>query len=163
MHKNAHSRFKDALVLQFNETYGTEVDSLRSWQALAQVIGIDPIPETLEVCQAVCGCLHHLCSTNGSQVALLWQAVETSNVNIVDLVDARHEDSEVIVHNFATELELSEYTRKWGKYFPKEHAYAGGLLQYLLRHIFHPDASRGSGVYRTGRRLERRRNDDAYA
>lgn len=53
--KAAHRRFKDALVLQFNETYGTDVNSLRSWQALAEAIGIDPIPETLKECRAVRG------------------------------------------------------------------------------------------------------------
>lgn len=38
---------------QFNRTYGTEADSLRAWQALAHVVGLAPIPETLEACRAV--------------------------------------------------------------------------------------------------------------
>jgi hypothetical protein len=44
---------KDAMVLQFNGTYGTEVNSVASWQTLCRVLGISPVPTTLEECQRV--------------------------------------------------------------------------------------------------------------
>lgn len=37
---------------------------------------------------------------------------------------------------FKSSRELATYTRSTAKYFPREHAKAGGLLKYLLRHIF---------------------------
>lgn len=39
---------------------------------------------------------------------------------------------------FESERDLSQYTISTGKFFPRENAYAGGLLRYLLRHILHP-------------------------
>ncbi|THH32809.1 hypothetical protein EUX98_g1420 [Antrodiella citrinella] len=42
------------------------------------------------------------------------------------------------VRIFQSERELSEYTQMTKKFFPKEDAYEGGLLRYLLRHIFDP-------------------------
>ncbi|KAI0033373.1 hypothetical protein K488DRAFT_28761, partial [Vararia minispora EC-137] len=112
--RKAHQLFKDALVHQFNQTYGTEVNSLRSWQALCEALGLDEIPDTLKDCQEV---------------------VEGVYVNIVDFVDAREGGAHAQVKIFDTEVRLSEYTIKTGKYFPKENAYAGGLLRHLLRQI----------------------------
>ena len=51
--KAAFQGFKDALSQQFNHTYGTEVDDLRSWQKLCQVLRIKPIPQDLGTCQDV--------------------------------------------------------------------------------------------------------------
>ena len=42
------------------------------------------------------------------------------------------------VQVFKTEHELSAYTTSTGKFFPKENAYAGGLLRDLLWHILQP-------------------------
>ena len=39
------------------------------------------------------------------------------------------------VELFASLDELREYTIESGKFFPKESAYAGGVLQFLLREI----------------------------
>jgi hypothetical protein len=39
---------------------------------------------------------------------------------------------------FVSEMQLSEYTKSTGKFFPRDNAYAGGLLRYLLRHIMDP-------------------------
>lgn len=63
-------------------------------------------------------------------------------MNIVDLVDAR-KDPHAVVHKFKTELELSNYTRNYEKFFPRENAYAGGILKHLLRNILNPSATRG--------------------
>lgn len=58
-------------------------------------------------------------------------------VNLVDLVDMTVEDVEL----FGSLDELRVYTRDTGKIFPKESAYAGGVLKFLLREIF-PDGAR---------------------
>jgi hypothetical protein len=39
------------------------------------------------------------------------------------------------VELFASLEELREYTIESGKFFPKESAYAGGVLKFLLREI----------------------------
>lgn len=39
---------------------------------------------------------------------------------------------------FVSEKKLSEYTKSTGKFFPRDNAYAGGLLKYLLRRIMDP-------------------------
>ena len=56
------------------------------------------------------------------------------NVNLSDLLDTTRQGTRV--HVFASEEELRVYTKKTGRIFPKEEAYAGGLLKYLLREIF---------------------------
>ena len=57
-----------------------------------------------------------------------------THVNLSDLLDTTRQNTRV--HVFASEEELREYTRETGRIFPKEEAYAGGLLKYLLRQIF---------------------------
>ena len=39
------------------------------------------------------------------------------------------------VPTYETVGELADYTKKTGKFFPREHAKAGGLLKFLLRPI----------------------------
>lgn len=41
--------------------------------------------------------------------------------------------------------ELKQYTITTGKYFPKESAYAGGMLKFLLREIINKHV-RGSSI-----------------
>ncbi|KAI9567947.1 hypothetical protein HD554DRAFT_2314600 [Boletus coccyginus] len=113
--KEAHQKFKDALVRQFNFAYGTDVNSLANWQNLCHVVRIDPVPDGLHACR---------------------EAVYYSFVNLVDLVDTKNTGVDVRVFN--SERELSDYTKSTGKFFPRDSAYAGGLLRYLLRHIYHP-------------------------
>ena len=57
-----------------------------------------------------------------------------THVNLSDLLDTTRQGTRV--HVFASEEELREYTIETGRIFPKEDAYAGGLLKYLLRQIF---------------------------
>jgi hypothetical protein len=52
-------------------------------------------------------------------------------VNLVDLVDPSGRDAEL----FTCLDELREYTIDTGRFFPKESAYAGGVLKFLLREI----------------------------
>ena len=44
---------KDAMVLQFNSIYGTDVEGVTSWQSLCRVLGISPVPTTLDECKKV--------------------------------------------------------------------------------------------------------------
>ncbi|KAG2354028.1 hypothetical protein BDR07DRAFT_1454263 [Suillus spraguei] len=113
--EEAHCNFKDALVQQFNDIYGTDVNDLTSWRTLCQIVRVSPIPDTLESCR---------------------EAVKATHVNIVDLVDTESTGESVTV--FASEVDLSEYTKATGKFFPRDNAYAGGLLRYLLRRIMNP-------------------------
>jgi hypothetical protein len=62
----------------------------------------------------------------------LLQAVVQKHVNLVDLVEGDKNE----VRIFETEEELSKYTRKTAKFFPKEDAVDGGVLRALRRHIF---------------------------
>jgi hypothetical protein len=60
-------------------------------------------------------------------------------VNLVDLVDPCGRDIDL----FSSLEELRVYTKKNGKYFPKESAYAGGVLKFLLREIFQAVEEKG--------------------
>ncbi|KAJ8595549.1 hypothetical protein M405DRAFT_929464 [Rhizopogon salebrosus TDB-379] len=111
----AHNNFKNALVQQFNHIYGTNQDDLTSWRTLCQIVQISPIPDALQSCR---------------------EAVKNTHVNIVDLLDTKTTEKPVKI--FVSEMELSEYTKRMGKFFPRDNAYAGGLLKYLLRHIINP-------------------------
>jgi len=116
--QEARGLLKDALTQQFNSIYGTDVDSIQSWQTLCQVLRIVPMPEGLHACR---------------------EAVRATHVNIVDLVENRNSGRRVRI--FSSEEALSEYTIANGKFFPKENAYAGGLLRFLLRQIMNPSLS----------------------
>ncbi|VDC02972.1 unnamed protein product [Peniophora sp. CBMAI 1063] len=116
-HGTAYHKFKEALVQQFNATYGTDVNSIVSWQALCGAIGVDPVPDTLKECQS---------------------NILSSHVNLVDLAEARADGTERRVELFPSEVALSVYTLRTKKIFPKDTAYHTGLLRFLLRHILHP-------------------------
>jgi hypothetical protein len=45
--------FQDALTVQFNDSYGTDVDDLTNWQGLSARLGMDPVPESLDACREV--------------------------------------------------------------------------------------------------------------
>ena len=83
------------------------------------------------------------------------QAVKNTHVNIVDLLDRRYTGQGVRV--FDSVQELSKYTKDTKKYFPKENAYAGGVLKFLLRDILNPPPVIVSRARRP-RRERRRRN-----
>ena len=51
----------------------------------------------------------------------------------MDLVDQERTGCNTI--QFESLEELQDYTITTGKFFPKESAYAGGVLKYLLREI----------------------------
>ncbi|KAG1899039.1 uncharacterized protein F5891DRAFT_435225 [Suillus fuscotomentosus] len=99
-----------------------------SWRNLCQIVRISPIPDTLESCREV---------------------VKATHVNIVDLIDTKVTGKPVTI--FYSEAKLSEYTKATGKFFPRDNAYAGGLLRYLLRRIMNPRQER---VSRSGQRTQ---------
>ncbi|KAI0089525.1 hypothetical protein BDY19DRAFT_108732 [Irpex rosettiformis] len=101
-----------ALVLQFNDTYGENEAEIANWQGLCRAMRIDPIPETVAECKKL---------------------FRRTHVNIVDLVDTRGTGRRV--PTYPTVDLLADYTKETGKFFPREHAKAGGLLKYLLREI----------------------------
>ncbi|KAL4248522.1 hypothetical protein ABKN59_007822 [Abortiporus biennis] len=111
---------QNALVQQFNRFYGTQIESLESWQRLYKDIGIKPVPDDIESCKELIKGIH---------------------VNIVDLVDFRRTKTRHTRqrgHNiqvFDSVGDLSEYAGDTEKYFPREDAKAGELLKYLLRKI----------------------------
>ncbi|KAN0082973.1 hypothetical protein V8E55_008768 [Tylopilus felleus] len=152
--KKAYQNFKDALVQQFNGFYGTDVNDLKSWQNLCYIVHIDPIPEDLHACREASRPVL-LGPVSLAQFSLP-DAVYHTFVNLVDLVDTK--TSGVKVKVFDSEVELSRYTKsKRGKFFPRDNAYAGGLLRYLLRHINHPRDGYDSSRRRRGGGKRRRR------
>ena len=49
----ARDFLREAMVHQFQEMYGTNVDDLRAWQLLCSALGEDPPPETIAECRKV--------------------------------------------------------------------------------------------------------------
>jgi len=64
------------------------------------------------------------------------QKIKETHVNLPDLLDAHRSGATVTL--FRTKDELAAYTIGEGRYFPKEEAYAGGVLKFLLREIHNP-------------------------
>ncbi|KAK0211444.1 hypothetical protein IW262DRAFT_366222 [Armillaria fumosa] len=111
---------RDAIAQQFNDIYGADVNDLQAWQRLCGLVGDGNIPDNIAACRAVIRRVH---------------------VNICDLVD--YPATTIPPPVFFTECALAKYSRESGKIFPRKNAYSGGLLRFLLRHIFHPTHDRG--------------------
>ncbi|TEB26967.1 hypothetical protein FA13DRAFT_1691786 [Coprinellus micaceus] len=111
----ARFQFGQALIQQFQESFGKDVDSLDSWQALCAAVYIDPVPDTLEEAQI---------------------AFERTHVNLLDLTENHINKREI--KRFPTVKALSEYTKGTGRFFPRDDVQEGGLLCHLLRHINNP-------------------------
>ncbi|TFK67489.1 hypothetical protein BDN72DRAFT_770668 [Pluteus cervinus] len=118
--REARRNFRSALVMQFNATYGTDANSLVAWQELCRTLQYPTIPDTLRECRAL---------------------VTSTHVNLVDLLAFNNTGEEVC--KFPSEVALSEYTIATEKYFPRNDANAGSLLELLLRHILNPSLGRG--------------------
>ena len=61
------------------------------------------------------------------------QKIKETHVNLVDLVEQGRTGKRVRL--FPNLEGLRKYTMDTGKFFPKENAYAGGILKFLLREI----------------------------
>jgi hypothetical protein len=57
----------------------------------------------------------------------------STHVNLCDLLDSANQGKRVRIFNNVHDLR--KYTLETQRIFPKEEAYAGGLLRYLLREI----------------------------
>ncbi|KAF8491089.1 hypothetical protein F5888DRAFT_1807729 [Russula emetica] len=98
--KTARSDFNDAIKKEFDSLYGSDEKNINNWYKLCHVLRIDPVPNTLKECRA---------------------DVSRKHVNLVDLVQGSRENIPI----FESEIELSEYTKKTEKFFPKEDAADG--------------------------------------
>ena len=50
----ARKGIKAALVLEFNDLFGKDDNSLQTWVELATIIGLSPIPDEVNKCREVC-------------------------------------------------------------------------------------------------------------
>ncbi|CAE6455259.1 unnamed protein product [Rhizoctonia solani] len=116
----AKREIQDALTKDFNLIYGTDVGDLDAWQGLCRVLKFDYIPDDLVECRDL---------------------VAATYVNIVDLVDTKNTGKPV--QHFDSERDLANYTKRNGKFFPRDNVHSGRLLKFLLRRIHSPtDATR---------------------
>ncbi|TFK21865.1 hypothetical protein FA15DRAFT_696103 [Coprinopsis marcescibilis] len=125
-----YAKFADAFAHQFNANFGTEEQSLLSWQGLCATLGIPPIPYTLKEAK---------------------QKVINTHVNLVDLTDHFY-NPKIKRPIFQSLEELRDYTNSKRRYYPLDSAYAGSLLKFLLREIrssYH--GSRGKYKFQGGR------------
>ncbi|KXN85785.1 hypothetical protein AN958_10843 [Leucoagaricus sp. SymC.cos] len=128
--KAAWEGYLQALVGQFNVSYGKDEDDLTAWHGLLARIGVTDLPDSVKKCK---------------------QIIRKKSINLVDLINARDDPTPQIRH-FANEVELSHYTLATHKVFPRDHDDAGSLLKYLLRHILSPDP----GARRRGRSISKK-------
>lgn len=54
--REARREFKSAMVQQFNNIYGTDVEELNSWHNLCHILDITPAPNKLKECREVSIC-----------------------------------------------------------------------------------------------------------
>ncbi|KAJ3560000.1 hypothetical protein NP233_g11116 [Leucocoprinus birnbaumii] len=118
--KVAWENYLEALVKQFNFSYGDDENDLTSWHSLLARINDDDLPETVKECKSL---------------------IKGKFINLVDLVDARDNPGRSI-RQFPSEVQLSQYTLSEHKVFPRDHVAAGSLLKYLLRNILSPSENR---------------------
>ncbi|KAL5639378.1 hypothetical protein ACGC1H_006775 [Rhizoctonia solani] len=111
----ARDKIDKASVLQFNEMYGTDEESLAAWQTLFDILGLGKAPKNVAACKRRARAFH---------------------TNLCDMIEDHARGRPI--RRFDSKEELKEYTIKTGKFFPLEHAEAGGLLRFLLRHILSP-------------------------
>lgn len=127
--KDAHEELRGAMVQEFNSLYGEDIDDLLLWQELCKAVRILPIPDDIGTCRKVrlfaLLPMAYLMNTK--------QKIKETHVNLVDLVERGRTGKRVRL--FSSLEELRAYTISTGKFFPKEDAYAGGVLKFLLREI----------------------------
>ncbi|KAH9853747.1 hypothetical protein C2E23DRAFT_93232 [Lenzites betulinus] len=121
--ETARDDMRSAMVRQFNDMYGTNVDDLESWQLLCTALGMNPVPKDIKTCQ---------------------RQVKATHVNLVDFIEAPLSGKPV--QTFKSEQKLSKYTQETKKYFPRDDVNSGSLLRCLLRQIMNPHARRANGV-----------------
>ena len=111
---------------------------------LCYILKLNPVPDTLREFRAVSRRSSDPLCPWSTKASSSMQAVVNIHVNLVDLAhQVVHDPKEELIF-FKTEKQLSEYTIKTGKYFPKEDAKDSEVLRALRRHILLPREDRGS-------------------
>lgn len=151
--RDAWEGYLEALVLQFNSSYGENENDLTAWHGLLARIGINNFPDSVKVCKSVS---FEFFSMLLGSITRCNQIIRGKFINLVDLVDARDDPSRQ-VQQFASEMILSEYTLSNHKVFPRDHVAAGSLLRYLLRHILSPNSNRRDPTFRRHNKRKNRR------
>ncbi|KAK5011089.1 hypothetical protein LTR60_004831, partial [Cryomyces antarcticus] len=104
------------LIGEFAARFGTVggASKLEKWQELCEEVGVEDVPNSVTQCK---------------------KALNSVNVNLVDLINARRAGKSVKC--FRTRKELVAYTRKTpGKIFPKELAKQDGFIRALLVQLY---------------------------
>lgn len=127
LRNEAHEEFRRAMVENFNDIFGTNVNDQAAWESMCVTLRIEPIPDTISDMKEV------RFTTGLCYRADQLQAVLNTHVNLSDLQDSARSAAKLTI--FKSQRELAEYTKRTGRFFPKEEAYAGGLLRFLLREI----------------------------
>ncbi|KAG6030202.1 hypothetical protein E4U19_000557 [Claviceps sp. Clav32 group G5] len=109
----ARNLFRQALVDEFGAIYGENDEKLDVLQQLCRKLDIDPIPQSITACK---------------------KAIKGVYVNIVDFIDCERTGEPI--HKFASLAHLRRYTKKTGKFFPREQAKRSLLLRFLLQVLF---------------------------
>ncbi|KAG6076625.1 hypothetical protein E4U15_005006 [Claviceps sp. LM218 group G6] len=109
----ARNLFQQALVDEFGAIYGENDEKLDVLQQLCRKLEIDPIPQSITACK---------------------KAIKGVYVNIVDFIDCERTGEPI--HKFASLADLRRYTKKTGKFFPRNQAKRSLLLRFLLQVLF---------------------------
>ncbi|BCS27002.1 uncharacterized protein APUU_60050S [Aspergillus puulaauensis] len=112
--KKSWARFRIAVIRAFNSAFGSDAENITSWQRICHCLGVAPSPRTLGDAR---------------------KAVVETYVNLVDLLQSVRNGTPV--ETFSTLEALRAYTVANRLYFPKDEAYEGALLRFLLREIHH--------------------------
>ncbi|KAG6319390.1 hypothetical protein E4U22_004575 [Claviceps purpurea] len=111
--KKARNLFRQALVDEFGANYGESDNKLDVLQRLCEKLEITPMPQSITACK---------------------KAIKDVYVNIVDFIDCERTGEPI--HKFASLAHLRRYTKKTGKFFPREQAKRSLLLRFLLQVLF---------------------------
>ncbi|KAG6116485.1 hypothetical protein E4U13_001816 [Claviceps humidiphila] len=109
----ARNLFRQALVDEFGAIYGENDEKVDVLQQLCRKLEIDPIPQSITACK---------------------KAIKGVYVNIIDFIDCERTGEPI--HKFASLAHLRRYTKKTGKFFPREQAKRSLLLRFLLQVLF---------------------------
>ncbi|CCC06181.1 hypothetical protein SMACR_00399 [Sordaria macrospora] len=109
---------QEEAVKRFNKFMGKR--KLKDWQKLCKTIGLKGEFKSIQSCR---------------------EAIEGVHVNIYDVLDAdriNQAGGKRLPRRFSTPYELSEYTKRGEKFYPREEVKKGEPEEALLKHIHNP-------------------------
>ncbi|KAK7686034.1 hypothetical protein QCA50_010846 [Cerrena zonata] len=127
-YREAKDDLREAMVLDFNDTFGEDESDLGAWQRLCIMLEVSPVPNNIRSCHAELRKIH---------------------VNIVDLLQAAATGE--TPEKFSTVEDLRIYTEDTGNIFPLNDPRAGGVLRALLRRLCLSTDTTGYWVPRNSR------------